>query len=396
MNISCTSEINNILYIAKNIINIIMIITPILGIVIFSYLLIKMTFAPEEKKLIKNLTNSIKALIIIFFIPMFITIVMYALGDNNNISRCYLESSKIDTNSDYNDSLSKDKTRSSVISNPRDYEKGDEKTLDFSCKSKIVKAQFSCPTLRIVENHLHELNANNFHSIIDNQYGGDFGAYAKSLGGVFGEYYGKKMPSETEADFQRAAEYVVGWMYMYGWTYWGSTPSASVFWKNGFYENYDKNKVQYYNEGAYRGNKNFDVLISAQRGLNNMASACGELEIFAYDKMGISRKKQLPKVSRLRDLKVGDGVYFFNHKVDKTSEKDWGIGRHNVIVGEVYSDYLVFYDVGSYFPKTQNYKRKIYFPNEAAGETDMDAIRKEFPYYDKNVDWGMRRWHEFK
>ena len=127
-----------------------------------------------------------------------------------------------------------------------------------------------------------------------------------------------------------------------------------------------------------------------------MASACGELEIFAYDKMGISRAKQLPKVSRLRDLQVGDGIYFFNHKLDKTSEKDWGIGRHNVIVGEVYNDHLVFYDVGGSFPSTGNYKRVVYFPNEQKGETDMDAIRKEYPYYDKNVDWGMRRFYDFE
>ena len=28
--------------------------------------------------------------------------------------------------------------------------------------------------------------------------------------------------------------------------------------------------------------------------------------------------------------------------------------------------------------------------------SDIDAIRKEYPYYDKNVDWGMRRFYNFE
>ena len=54
----------------------------------FSILLLKMTFSPEDKKIIKNLTNAVKALVIIFFIPMLISLVMYMLGENNDISRC--------------------------------------------------------------------------------------------------------------------------------------------------------------------------------------------------------------------------------------------------------------------------------------------------------------------
>ena len=125
MNISCTSNLSNIFYIVKSIMNIIMIISPILVIISFSIVLIKMTFSPEDKKLIKRLSNTLTALIIIFLIPTFLTIVMYALGDSNDISKCYLNSSKFDSNSTYIDSLAKDRT--SIIYNPRDYEKGDSK-----------------------------------------------------------------------------------------------------------------------------------------------------------------------------------------------------------------------------------------------------------------------------
>ena len=259
--------------------------------------------------------------------------------------------------------------------------------LDFSCTSKTVKSKFSCDTLKIVEKHLYDFDATNFNSKIAS-YGG-FENYAKSVGGIFGQYYGKTIEGRTEKDFQTAAEYVLGWMYMYGWDYMNSSGShTSCSGKDCFYAN-----------GGFAGkysDSNYDHVISGKDGgSGHMSSECGDLEVFTYNKLGISRNKQLPKVTKLRDLKVGDAVYFFNHKVNKTNESDWGIGRHNVIVGEVYSDHLVFYDTGPVYPSSRNYKKIIYFPNEASGETDMDAIRKEYPHYDKNVDWGMRRFYDF-
>ena len=387
MNISCTSEINNILYIAKNIINIIMIITPILGIVIFSYLLIKMTFAPEEKKLIKNLTNSIKALVIIFFIPMFITIVMYFLGESNNISRCYLKASKIDTNSTYNDNLAKDKTKTTVIDNPRYYEKGDPKQLDFSCKSNVVKSQFSCETLRIVEKHLYDVNAQNFNSYINSK--GGFDKYAESLGGVFAEYYGKTVNGRREIDFQRVAEYVLGWMYMYGWDYmngggehvkWGGSNYAKdAFYANGGWER------------KYSGT--FDNLISGKYGVNMMSSECGDLEYFIYWKMGMGSKKVIDHPVSLRDLKVGDGVYFFDAPVgNKKIESTWGKGRHNVIVGEVYDDRVVCYDAGSRYPNSKNYKYTIMIPKENSDAAELEEVKKTYGF----GGWAARRFTNFE
>ena len=79
---NCTASLSNIFYVVKNIVNIIMIITPIIAIIIFSILLIKMTFSPDEKKIIKKLTNSVSALVILFFIPMLLTIVMYACPES--------------------------------------------------------------------------------------------------------------------------------------------------------------------------------------------------------------------------------------------------------------------------------------------------------------------------
>ena len=393
LDINCSSYLNNVFYIVKNILNIIMIIVPVLLIIFTAISFVKLVKNPEEKNGIKKIMNQFLAAGIVFFIPLLVNLVMGMLGNKTSLSSCWNDAKKGAEAKYYSNNNSYDKH--SILLKPEDYESG-LSSLDFSCTSKVVKGQLSCDTLKVVEKHMHELNANNFYDVINNQYNGDFASYARSVGGIFGEYYGKKIEGRTVADFQMACEYVLGWMYMYGWTYWGSNSSLHVFWKNGFYHNYDRSKVHYYSDPPYQGNQNFDVLISAKHGINNMASACGELEIFAYNKMGISRAKQLPKVSRLKDLKVGDGVYFFNHKVDKTSESNWGVGRHNVIVGEVYDDHLVFYDVGGTFPDSGNYKRPIYFPKDESGNSDMDAIRKEYPYYGGNVDWGMRRFYNFE
>ena len=214
--IVCDSYLNNVFYIVKNILNIIMIVVPILLIVFGTYSFFKLVQNPDEKKGTKKVINQFIAAGIVFFLPIIVNAVMGLLGDNTKISSCW-------NNASDNITLSKsyeetdEKERKKFTYDAKDYEKGVGGTLDFTCTSSTVKAQFSCETLSIVEKHLNDFDATNFNSVIDS-YGG-FDSYAKSVGGIFGEYYGKKMPNVTVSDFQRAAEYVLGWMYMYGWDY---------------------------------------------------------------------------------------------------------------------------------------------------------------------------------
>ncbi len=383
MHISCSASLSNIFYIVKNIMNIIMIISPILVIISFSIVLIKMTFSPEDKKIIKRLSNILKALIIIFLIPTFLSIVMYALGESNDISKCYLNSSKFDSNSSYIDSMAKEKT--SIMYNPRDYEKGNGK-LDFSCKSNVVKSQFSCETLRIVEDHLYDVNAQNFYSYINSK--GGFSKYAESLGGVFGEYYGKKVEGRREVDFQRAAEYVLGWMYMYGWDYMNGS-GRHVKWGGS---KYTKDAFYYYGGWERKYTGNFDDLISGKNGVGMMSSECGDLEHFVYWKMGMNNRKVISNPTTLRNLKIGDGVYFFDHRVDKSNPRTWGIGTHNVVVGEVYDDRIVFYDGGSRYEMSRNYKYTVYFPSVYSEEADYQAMKKTYGY----EGWAARRFYNFE
>jgi len=391
---SCSASLSNIFYVVKNIMNIIMIITPIIGIVAFSILLIKMTFNPEEKKLIKRLTNSVSALIFIFFIPMFLTIVMYALGESNDVSRCYLSASKFDSKASYNDSLAKDK--STFIKNPRDYEKGNGK-LDFSCKSNIVKSQFSCETLRIVEKHLYDFNYYNFRSVI-NSYGG-FDNYAKSLGGVFAEYYGKKLNIETETEFQKVAEYTFGWMYMYGTDYlngggeyqgWGVGLGQSGHSDEDFCPG--EMRVPYATNWF---DDEFDEVISGTGRHKDLviATECGPAAQTPLYKGGVLKRGQNPNrkmITRFKDLRPGDIFHIFDHPVNRSVRSSWGQGVHVAIVGEVYDDRIVIYDGGRYFQTTKNFKRTIKMVDTEAEE--YAEIRKEFGH----DYWASERFGDLK
>ena len=277
------------------------------------------------------------------------------------------------------------------------YETSSGGNLDYNCTSDTVHSQFSCETLRIVENHLYDFDATNFNSVIAS-YGG-FENYARSLGGVFSEYYGKKIEGRTEKDFQRAAEYVIGWMYMYGMDYkngndyegvhkkWGNLSHKGNYAPDAFYVH--GGYAGKYNGGSYVANEgelnsvNFDWLISGKLGVNRMAYECGDGEVFIYNKLGISRKgMRLHLLTRLKDLKVGDVVGFWHSQ---------NAGGHVAVVGETYDDRVVIYDV-SYMISSLDYKRILYFPEDDSVNGDREVIKKEFKIFDT---WGSRRYYNF-
>ncbi len=395
--ITCEGALNNIFYIVKNIMTIIMIVAPILAIISFSVILIKMTMSPEDKKIIKTLSNALKALVIIFFIPMLVTIAMYALGENTDISKCYLKSSKINTNSTYNNSLYKDKKKTKVTYNPNDYEKGDPRQLDFSCKSNILKANFSCETIRIVEKHLNDFNYYTMGSYINGK--GGFKNYTKELGGIFEDYYGKKLNVTKVYEFQRVSEYVFGYMTMYGFDYYNGKQCNKdghnctgkwCKWGGGCMHYEDilyNNKLpsagtsdaffpgqMLYDSYGLSDKKNFDRMVSGQDHMN-MTTNCNWAVDMVFYKAGIfgtgrvknnsssnytamykTAKKVIYKPD---DLEVGDILAFFNNPVPEGSgPSSWHGWYHAAYVGETHKDegYIVIYDGGSQLTNSRSHK----------------------------------------
>ena len=393
--IVCDSDLNQLFYVTKQILQLIMIIAPILFIIMLAVYFTQLVINPDNKKLLPKVRNIFIALIIIFFIPLTVNITMYALGNNYDVSSCWNNASKKAFAENY--IPIEEEKYNNILNESKDYEKGVPKTLDLSCTSKIVKSQFSCDTLKIVEKHLYDLNYSNFRSVI-NSYGG-FDNYAKSLGGVFAEYYGKSLNIKTESEFQRVAEYTFGWMYMYGMDYYNS---------GGDYHNWGVGygKSGHSDDSFYQGNqraghwanhfdRDFDDII-AGTGVNTnlwMATECGPAAQAPLYKGGILKGGQNPSrkmITRFTDLRPGDLMHFFDHPVDKSNRSSWGWGRHVAIVGEVYKDKIVIYDGGSHFQTTRNFKRTIKMVYSEAEE--YAEIKKEFGY----DYWASERFKELK
>lgn len=369
----CDASLNHIFYVIKMILKLFMIVSPILEIISLSVLIFKLVNNPDDKKLIKNLQNAIIALFFFFFVPVMVEAVMSLVGDNSSISSCWNQATEFEVSTNYQKIDENEDKRKNILTDPDDYEKGSPKQMKFECTSNIVKSQFSCETLRIVEKHLNDFNCYNFYSVISS-YGG-FANYAKSLGGVFAKYYGRTINATTVYEFQEAAEYVFGFMYMYGMDYYNS----------GAYHNWGVGYGQsgHSSDAFYPGNSRaehwaidfdskFDEVISGANGRLWMATECGPSANAPLYKAGIlkaGQRRNVTYITKLRDLRPGDVMYFFDQPVgNKQIRSTWGTGRHNVLIGEVYDDKIVIYDGGSHYQTTRNFKREIRRPQNDSEE----------------------------
>lgn len=118
-----------IIYVIDKVMSLIQLIGPILACVALAVNFIKLMTNPEEKKYMKNLKNSIIALVMLFFIPVItnasvnLIFTDYSLEDCFSIAR---EEKDILNGANYTDIPLDTKEPTSIIANPSDYEQGDE------------------------------------------------------------------------------------------------------------------------------------------------------------------------------------------------------------------------------------------------------------------------------
>ena len=128
MNACSDAALSSFLGVVKNILNLIQIIGPILCIISLTITLIKMVSNPDEKKLPNKIKNSILALILLFFIPLIVNVVMSMAGDSTDLSSCW------NSANGSGNSLTfipiDDNGNKRFISNPDDYQKGNKNTDD--------------------------------------------------------------------------------------------------------------------------------------------------------------------------------------------------------------------------------------------------------------------------
>ena len=112
--------------ILKNILKLVQIIGPILALIALVVILTKLVKDPDDKKLFKKLKNSIIALLLLFAVPVIVNASIYMLDDSVEFTTCWnYDDVEVKLDSKY---INTHKTEpSKVISNPDDYEKGEER-----------------------------------------------------------------------------------------------------------------------------------------------------------------------------------------------------------------------------------------------------------------------------
>ena len=134
--VTCSSgALRVILNAVKNIMKIIQIIGPILLVLAIILHVTKLMANPDDKKIPKKILNSTLAAILLFFIPMFVNVVMNAMGQDYNISACWNSASTNSNDSTYQEPYEQGKKKS-VIIDSEDYEKGQKQKLDVEAGSK--------------------------------------------------------------------------------------------------------------------------------------------------------------------------------------------------------------------------------------------------------------------
>ena len=128
------AELGSMLFIVKNILNIIMIIAPILAIISLSILLFKKVKDPDDKKGLSKIKNSINALVIIFLIPTIINAFMYMLGDKSDFSSCWVNAKKPTYSNTYMNP-NPNSNKESILYDPSEYEKGEKKKNNSNSKN---------------------------------------------------------------------------------------------------------------------------------------------------------------------------------------------------------------------------------------------------------------------
>lgn len=132
--LSCNNDLGNccndpaiksILAIITNILTIIQIAVPILLLLMTAFQLMQMVINPDEKNSLKKLSNKIMAAVIVFFIPMIVSLIVDITDESINLSACIKESKNIKLTSSTQYVETSDKESKPVIST-KDYEKGEK------------------------------------------------------------------------------------------------------------------------------------------------------------------------------------------------------------------------------------------------------------------------------
>ena len=117
----------NLLAILKNMLSLIQLVGPIIALVSLTFIFVRLMSNPENKKLKNAIKNCLLALVLMFFVPIFINALMLLFDDKFTLSACW-NSAKVNSEVEFietdSDEDKDDKKNNTVIVDPDSYEKG--------------------------------------------------------------------------------------------------------------------------------------------------------------------------------------------------------------------------------------------------------------------------------
>lgn len=120
----CSSPgLSAVLGVAKKLLDLIQIFGPILLIISIAYTFIKLMQHPDDKKLFARIKNSALALIVVFFVPLFVNMVMNMTDGTTQFSACWKENTSVNMSPSYIQT-NPGATKKPITGSPSDYEQG--------------------------------------------------------------------------------------------------------------------------------------------------------------------------------------------------------------------------------------------------------------------------------
>ena len=111
-----------VLAIVKNILNVFQIVAPILCIISLSIIFLKLVRDPDNKKLLSQIRNSIIALFMVFFEPVFVNVTFGMMGESTAVSACWEMAGNVNSKATY--IPIDDRGKTSILYDPDVYKTG--------------------------------------------------------------------------------------------------------------------------------------------------------------------------------------------------------------------------------------------------------------------------------
>lgn len=125
MSVCNSSLLSGVLGVFKSLLSIIQLFGPLLLIVSLIYTFIKLMQNPDDKKLISRIKNSFLALVVVFFVPLFVTMTLNLVDESSSFGACWKNAGNGGFGSPNYIEMDSDKDRVNIVGGS-EYEKGEE------------------------------------------------------------------------------------------------------------------------------------------------------------------------------------------------------------------------------------------------------------------------------